>query len=212
MKYNAILLVLPALTTAVNVPAPAAAELINLVARQQTTTTTAGTASATITEGTYVTDCAASYEAYSSNIVKLLPATPSALESYYSSIYNTVTDSCGYNVALGINTMPESLISVERDYVSSAWSILSASNALATPTVCSEAYVSIGMSARTSARSFLLECMESYRSGTSASAAATTTAATSAVAPTNTGAAGRSGVSTGLAVGAVAAFGYFGLA
>ncbi|TLD21056.1 hypothetical protein PspLS_09254 [Pyricularia sp. CBS 133598] len=130
---------------------------------------------------------------------------PTELASPRSEVYRSATGECGSWIAADTaGPEPESLVSIFESWDSTVRSIAGS-------------YLSSNHDVRKT-------CLAAYSSSIAAAAATTTAASrtsaatstatttTSAGTPANTGATGRSGVSTSLAFGAMAVFGYFGLA
>lgn len=206
MKFNAILAALPAVASAAKMALPTATELAHLTARQQPTPTAAEDTSSLITA------CASSFSAREAIWSSLVPQ-PSALVSYYSERYRSVTDECGSHVADATAVVPEDVQSLQYSWADGMFSTLSANNYFTTPAGCTGVYRSLYDEWLTSSLSAYESCVGAYNSSTSAAAAAASTASTTAAAspsetPANSGAAGRIGVSTGLLLGVLAVFGY----
>ncbi|KAI6354241.1 hypothetical protein MCOR25_008694 [Pyricularia grisea] len=213
MRYSEILLVLPSALAAIHNALPAVREP-HLAARQQATMTTT-----TKADEAQISSCASAYSARSSVIPSLESEQPAPLTSYWSEVYRSATDECGSNIAIQTAApMSASLSSLQDAWESSVGSYLLEIGYYEPPPGCDAVYESIMFSQRSNDASARATCMSAYSSSTAAAAASRTPAATSAVTttasaetPANTGAAGRSGVSTSLALGAMTVLGYFGL-
>lgn len=222
MKSSAVILALPALAAAAQPPAAAAAGMANLIARQQATTSEAGTSPSATQDSQSA--CASSYSSLYSSMLTApgAPPYPSAVDDFYDELRRTATTDfvCAYGTAV----LPTALSSMEDAWQSSMESFLDSNkNATKwlteTPPQCSEAWLSVAGAAAEMARSQGSSCRSAASAAratatrvTNATSSATGTASSSAVVPSNTGAAGRNGVSAGLAVGAAAMVGYLGMA
>ncbi|TLD11857.1 hypothetical protein PspLS_11261 [Pyricularia sp. CBS 133598] len=196
MKLNTILAALPAVISATQILVPTVTEPAILAARQQPTPTASEDISSMITA------CASSFSARLELWSSLVPQ-PSALVSYYSERYRSVTDECGSHVADATAVVPEDIDSLQYSWAVGMVSTLSANNYYTTPPGCTWVYRSLVDTWFTSSISAFESCVSAYNSSTSAAAATASTATTTAAnspteTPANSGAAGRIGVSTGL--------------
>ncbi|KAI6388587.1 hypothetical protein MCOR23_004200 [Pyricularia oryzae] len=214
MKYGEILVVLPTAVAAIHNPLPAAPGP-HLAARQQATRTTT-----TGLDESQATSCVSIFWAREALASSLEAEQPAPLTSYWSALYRSATDECGSVVAVQTAPpMPDPLLSIYADWESSARSAMFDSEP---PLECDSVINDILLSRKQSRFAAQQTCLKAYSSSVAAvaTAAATTGAASSTSAattttaagtPANTGAAGRSCVSTSLALSAMAVFGYFGL-
>ncbi|TLD09461.1 hypothetical protein PspLS_12011 [Pyricularia sp. CBS 133598] len=220
MKSSAVLLALSALGAALDDDKPDVAKLMYLVARQEITTIITTTTSTSTPPGAVVTQepvlsCISSYGEHLISVASEaslgIPTMPSAVQSFYDELTQTATTD--YWCVLATASVPPDIVSQEMDYYSSlaehgdVWT--------SPPPQCSDAWNQVLTAALEDLTSVASSCQ---RGATATGASATHTVtqtgnATSAtVTPVPTAAAGRSGVSAGLAIGAAAVFGYLELA
>ncbi|KAI6357996.1 hypothetical protein MCOR25_007461 [Pyricularia grisea] len=218
MKSDAVIIAFPALAVATQAPAPAAAVMANLAARQlaTTTTTTTSAAGASVTQDS-PSACASSWASITNGIFTAsgVPPYPSALDDYYDELRRTATTDVF--CVLATTTLPPAISSMEDEYQSSLVSFAINNNwNTEAPPQCTEAWSSILQQPAETAVSKIRSCRSAASTAatrpTNVTSSGTGTISSSAVAPVNTGATGRNAVSAGLVVGAAVIVGYLGMA
>ncbi|KAI6388694.1 hypothetical protein ACKVWC_009246 [Pyricularia oryzae] len=221
MKSSAVLPVLAALGAAWQHEAnPEAARLMHLVVRQETiiATTTSTPTGAVVTQAPALS-CISSYIDHLASVASAaatgMPTLPAPVESFYEELHRTATTD--YVCAVARASVPPAIVSQEAAYYSSVAEHLDGSVWASPPPQCGDLWTRVLTEVLETISSLASSCSSgATATGASATHATNATSAggatSTAAIPAPTAAAGRSGVSASLAIGAAAVFGYFELA